>query len=323
MLVAGAGTEYAKAMRSTIVGLICLVVGLLGALGYSHYFGEGRELAELRSEVAKLQAELAKSNSDSKQAHSENEALAAQVVQLDNTKDDLKKKLAAAQSAGAPAPAAPANPFATPAMVGMMKARFAQQREQRLAMLKARLHLTPEQEAEVKAAMDEEGKLADDMAAKFMAGEKVDMKAAGDLRNMKSVDQALDTVLTPDQKTAYQQMKTDEKNSAAEMSASVEMNQVSPMLGLNDTQKDQVESALYQVQLQPPDPGAASNPVAVAEAREKAKEDALAKILTPDQLATYRQQAQSQLQMQQAMMQRFMPQAAGNAPAPAPATPSP
>ena len=56
------------------------------------------------------------------------------------------------------------------------------------------------------------------------------------------------------------------------------------------------------------------------DARAKAKEDALAKILTPEQLATYHQQAQSQLDVQKAMMQKFMPATAtAAAPAAAPA----
>jgi hypothetical protein len=151
------------------------------------------------------------------------------------------------------------------------------------------------------------------MAAKFMSGQKVDMAAAADLRNMKSVDQVLNDVLTPEQKTTYQQMQTEQKNSAAETAASYEMNQVSPLLGLSDGQKDQVETALYQVQLNTSDPNwiknnvgdTSSNPMAIQDAQEKAKEDALSKILTPDQMAAYHQQAESQMQSQHALMQQF------------------
>ena len=130
-------------------------------------------------------------------------------------------------------------------------------------------------------------------------------------------------ILTPEQKTGYQQMKTDEKNSSAEMSASIQMNQLTPLLQLNDSQKDQVVNALYQTQLDTQDPdwikknvsNVAGNPMAILDAQAKAKEDALAKILTSDQLATYHQQAQSQLNMQKAMMKSFMPAA--------PVTPTP
>ena len=68
-----------------------------------------------------------------------------------------------------------------------------------------------------------------------------------------------------------------------------------------------------------------SDPTAIFDAQAKAKEDALSKILTPEQLAAYHQQAQSQLDMQKAMMQKFMPQAgtAGAANNVAPASPAP
>jgi hypothetical protein len=83
---------------------------------------------------------------------------------------------------------------------------------------------------------------------------------------------------------------------------------------LNDTQKDQVYSALAQAQLNTQDPNwikanvsNPSNPTVLLEAQAQAKEDALAKILTPDQLATYHQQAQAQLDMQKSIMQNFSP----------------
>jgi hypothetical protein len=186
----------------------------------------------------------------------------------------------------------------------------------------------------VKAAMDEEAKRAEEMTAKMFSGAKVDPQAmAAEYKDVKSVDQTLNDILAPDQKTAYQQMKTDQKNSATEMMVSVEMNQISPLLQLSDSQKDQVYSALAQVQSDAQDPtwiknnASPSNPLAMLDAQAKAKEDALAKILTPDQLAAYHQQAQSKLDMQKSMMQKFMPQPAAttaptSAPAPAAASPS-
>jgi len=199
---------------------------------------------------------------------------------------------------------------------------MAQHYQEQLLLLKSRLHLTPEQEATLKVAMDNEGKRTEEMSSKMFGGGKIDPEAmAADFKNVKSVDQTLNDILSPDQKTEYQQMKTDQKNSAAEMMATVQMNQIAPLLQLNDAQKDQVYNALAQVQLDAQDPTwiknnvttSATNPLAILDAQAKAKEDALAKILTPDQLATYHQQAQSQLDAQKAMMQKFMPPATGAA----------
>ena len=291
--------------------LSCLAVGALGALGYSHYLGEGRQLAELRDELSAAKTSLAKVAQDSQQARSETDAMSAQIQQLTSTKEDLKKQLDELKSASpeATAPTAP-NP-----MAGMIKAQLAQMSDQKFLLLKSRLHLTPDQEAAVKAAMDADSKRGEEMASKMMSGGKIDPQAMSDLKNVKTVDQTLNDILTPDQKTAYQQMQTDQKNSSAETMASVEMNQMAPLLQLNDSQKDQVYSALAQVQSDSQDPAwiknnvptSPANPLAILDAQAKAKEDALAKILTPDQLAAYHQQAQSQLDMQKAMMQKLMP----------------
>jgi hypothetical protein len=204
-------------------------------------------------------------------------------------------------------------------MAGMMKAGMAQHYEEQLLMLESRLHLTPEQIAAVKAAMDAEGKRGEEMAAKMFSGGKIDPQAMADLKNFKSVDQTLKAILTPEQQTEYAQMQTDQKNSAAETMASVQMNQLAPLLQLSDSQKDQVYSALAQSQVDTQDPSwiknnvpnGATDPVAIMEAQAQAKEAALAKILSPDQLATYHQQAQSQLDMQKAIMQKFSPAGGG------------
>jgi hypothetical protein len=317
-------------MRSAIIGVLCLVAGLAGALAYSHYFGEGRQLAQVQVELATLQGEMAKTTVSSQQAHSENEVLAAQIVQLTNTKDDLKKQLEAAQGNGAPAaPSAFPNPFANPAMAGIVKDQMAHMNDEKFRMLMSRLHLTPEQAAKVKAAMDADSKRMEAVTAKVIAGQKIDPQSlAAEMKDVKTVDQTLEEIMTDDQKTAYKQMQADEKTSSAERIASSEMTQVAPLLQLSDTQKDQVESALYQVQLDSGNPDWIKNnagdlskdPLALQDAEEKAKEDALAKFLSPDQLATYRQQAQSQLQMQRTMMQKFMPQLQPGGAATAPAT---
>ena len=293
------------AMRSLLLSFSCLVIGALGALGYSHYFGEGKQLAD-------LQDELSAAKTNSQQAKSQTVAMSAQIQQLTSTKEDLKKQLNDLKGASPDTVAPPAsNPMA--GMDGMMKAGMAQHYEEQLLLLKSRLHLTPEQEALVKAAMDEESKRGEEMAAKMLYGGKIDPQAMADLKNIKTVDQTLDSILNPDQKTAYQQLQTDQKNSNAEMGATVEMNQLAPLLQLNDSQKDQVYSALAQAQLDMQDPNwikanaNTGDPAAIMDAQAKAKEDALAKILTPDQLATYHQQAQSQLDMQKAMMQKLMP----------------
>jgi hypothetical protein len=300
-------------MRSLFLAVSCLAVGVLGALGYSHFLGEGRQLAELQAQLNASNARLNQVTQASQQAKSETSAMSAQIEELTSSKADLQKQVDDLKSGASPDAPAPTNPMA--GMAGMMKAGMAHHVEEQLLLLEARLHLTPDQIAAVKAALEDESKRGEEMAAKMFSTGKIDPQAMADLKSQKSVDQTLDAILTPDQKTEYAQMKTDQKNSAAETMASVQMNELAPLLNLNDTQKDQVYSALAQEQIDTQDPNwikanvpdGATDPVAVMEAQAKAKEDALSKILTPDQLATYHQQAQSQLNMQETMIQKIMP----------------
>ena len=237
-------------MRSALLGLLGLAFGVLGALGYSHYLGEGKQLADVQDQLSKATANLTKATEDTKAAKQESDAMTAQIQQLSSTNEKLKQQVASAAQAPAPA-AAPANPFAN--MGGVIKEYMAKQSEAKLrSSLKA--PLSPEQEAAVKAAMDEQDKRSGEMTAKMFSGGKVDPQATADIKAHKSVDQTLDEILNPEQKTQYQQIKTDEKNSAAELMASVEMNQMAPSLQLNDTQKDQVYTALTQAQLDAQDP---------------------------------------------------------------------
>ena len=301
-------------MRNIVlVGLACLAVGILGALGYSHYLGEGKQLAALQDELGAAKASLTKAKQDSQQAKSETDAMSSQIQQLTSTKEEFKKQLDDLKSSATASTPAPTD--ASSSMSSLIKAQLTQMSDQKLLLLESRLHLTPDQIAAVKAAIDAESKKGEEMATKMMSGGKIDAQSMADLKNIKSVDQTLNEILTPDQKTAYEQMKTEQKSSTAETMASFEMNQMAPLLQLSETQKDQVGTALYQVQLDTQNPDwiknnattSSTNPTAILDAQAKAKEDALSKILSPEQLATYHQQAQSQLDAQKAMMQKFMP----------------
>lgn len=302
-------------MRGAIFGLVGLLAGALAALGYSHYLGEGQQLSDLQSQVAKLQSDLASAKSTSVLAKRENDALADQVQKLIASKSQLQKQ--ANDETNAPGLSFPVpQGFSSSDMTGMMKAQMAQMNDQKLRMLESRLRLTPDQVVKIKAAMDAESARAQAMGAKMFSGQKVDFQSmVKDAGQIKTVDQTLQDILTPDQKTAYQDLQNEQKKSQAETSASMEMNQVAPLLNLSESQKDQVESALYQLRIDSQDPkwiqqhssSTPGDPTAYLDTQEKAKEDALASILTPDQMASYKQQQESQLDMQKAMLKKFMP----------------
>jgi Spy/CpxP family protein refolding chaperone len=161
-------------------------------------------------------------------------------------------------------------------------------------LLQTRLHLTPDQAAKIKAAMDADAQAHRTlMQQAFRNNGQVDPAAAA---KADTLDQTLATVLTPEQQTAYQQVQADEEASRADMAATMQVDQMAPLLQLSDSQKDQVVQALYQVQASAPDPASLltnPNAASIVTAQAQATQAALAKVLTPDQMALYQQEAQA------------------------------
>jgi Spy/CpxP family protein refolding chaperone len=185
------------------------------------------------------------------------------------------------------------NPLTLAGMMrGMMRGGF--QNQQRLLLLQSRLNLTPDQAAAIKAAMDADAQTRRTlMQQMFRNNGKIDPTAAA---NANTLNQTLTSILTPQQQTAYQQVQADEQTSRADTAATTQVNQVAPLLQLSDSQKDQVFSALYQVQMSAPDPATLltnPNAASVMTAQAQATQDALAKVLTPAQMALYQQAGQT------------------------------
>ena len=284
-------------VRFAISVLVALMVGILGTLAYSNYLGDGQALANLQDNLNKTKADLAAAKHENNQAKTEKATLVAQMNQLRSAQNEAKNSAEAGN--------AQPNP-----MDAIFKATMKQQHEQELQILIKRLHLTPDQIAKLQAAYDEQDKDTEAMTSKMFSGGKMDPSV---MSKMMSTEQTLNNILTPDQKTAYQQVQAEQKSNSAETMASMELNQMAPGLQLSDSQKDQAYTALYQAQMDTQDPNWIKNnvnpsdPSAIMDAQAAAKDAALAKILTPDQMATYRQQELSQLAMQKSMMQSLSP----------------
>jgi RNA polymerase sigma factor (sigma-70 family) len=132
-------------------------------------------------------------------------------------------------------------------------------------------------------------------------------------------------VLTPDQLAAYPAYEQAEATTTAENSASSELTMISKDMELTQDQKDKVQAALYQYDLnqQSANPGkdAVSQARATGdyasvvrlqiETQQQALQDkikVLGDILTPDQLATYQQKQTEMIDMQSSAMNMFLPQ---------------
>jgi hypothetical protein len=283
-------------MKNIILGTLAgLAVGTLTALAYSHFLGDGKVLADLQAELDSANADLAKLKKDKQNLSKETTGVSDQVDELASSNAELRKQLDDLKNAPAPeATMQPLNPVTLAGLVAGMFRGGNFQAQQRMFLLKTRLKLTPDQEATVKAAMDADQKARRELGRQiFQQGGKIDPQAAA---NANTLDKTLAAVLTPAQQTAYQQVQNDEKVSRADTSATTQVNQVAPLLQLSDTQKDQVFNALYQVQLTAPEPSSLmTNPNAaqVIQTQAQATQAALAKVLTPDQMALYQQSGQT------------------------------
>jgi len=282
-------------MRNVILGTVAgLILGTVGALAYSHYFGDGQLLADLQAKLDAANASLAKATQDKKLLAKETSSISDQVDQLQAANEDLKHQLGNPSTPAAAATGPAVNPMTLADMMRSMFRGGGFQNQQRMFLLQNRLHLTPDQAAKVKAAMDADAQARRTlMQQAFRNNGKIDPTAAA---SANTLDETLATVLTPDQQTAYQQVQADEKTSRADTAATTQVNQVAPLLQLSDSQKDQVFSALYQVQMTAPDPTSLMtnpNAASVVTAQAQATQAALAKVLTPDQMALYQQEGQS------------------------------
>jgi hypothetical protein len=281
-------------MRNIILGAIAgLVLGSAVALAYSDYVADVK-LADLQAQLDAANEKLAKAAKDHKPAPPELTAATEQIDELQATNDDLKKQLAAAKSAPAVTQAPPAfNPMMLMGMMRGMRGGLGGG-PGRMLLLQTRLHLTADQTAKLRAAM-----AADDKARRA-AFEQRRQNGGGppnpqDFAKFNTFDQTLDSILTPDQKTAYQQVQADEQSSRAETAATIQVNTMAPLLQLTDAQKDQISSALYETQMSSPDPMTLMgnpNAATIMAQQAKAAQDALTKVLTPDQQTVYQQAAQ-------------------------------
>ena len=282
-------------MRNSILGAMAgLLVGTIGALAYSHFTSDSA-LADLQAKLDAANADLAKSIADKGLLAKEASGDSSQVDELQASNKELKTQLDAAK-AGTPVAAPPPaqiNPVMLAGMVMGMMRGGGMQPQQHLFLLQTRLKLTPDQNAKIKAALEADANSRRDaMRAMFRNGGKPDPNAPA--TNLNTLDKVLDETLTAQQKAQYLQVQADEKASRAEAAATVQISQMAPLLQFSDTQKEQVLNSLYTVQNSAPDPmSLIGNPDAMTAITKQAQatQDALAKVLTPDQLSLYQQQA--------------------------------
>lgn len=264
------------------------------------------QAADATNRVADLDGQLAKAEARTKRLEADNLKLATRVQEL------MKQ----AGTAGTK-PARPANPFAAmfggggdgdtnqfgAAMKGMMKAALEQQLEGKIAQMKTKLNLTPDQE---KSARDILGRIygrSQDMAAKMMKGELSADETAASAKDIGNPEAELKALLTPEQQAGYDEMQQEERTSNARLLANSELIQMQSTLGLDQAQQDKVFAVLYdQASAQLGGDPANADPIKSLDDLTQRKLDALKGVLTDDQFARYQKFQQQQQDMIKALM---------------------
>jgi DNA-binding MarR family transcriptional regulator len=160
--------------------------------------------------------------------------------------------------------------------------------KEKLAVLRKRVSLTPEQETKIAKAL-EYGQLK----FKISPPNVIPLKPTSD--DIKKMDEAVLASLTAVQQKEYEAFRAEERANVLEAVANRELSRLQSMTTLSPEQKDQAfavfsEIASREATLPVLDPAKEAEAIREAEkARWAARQEALSAILTPEQMAVYQQ----------------------------------
>ena len=160
--------------------------------------------------------------------------------------------------------------------------------KEKLAVLRKRLSLTPEQETTIAKAL-EWGK----PKMKIIPPDVIVTKATPE--DQKKMEDTITASLTADQQKEYESFRAEEKANALEAVANRELSRLQSMTNLSPEQKDQAFAAFSEIasresNLPVLEPGKDAEALQEARATRWAdRQEALSAILTPEQMAIYQQ----------------------------------
>lgn len=185
--------------------------------------------------------------------------------------------------------------------------------ESRLLALKTKLNLTPEQETAVRAAMEKANAerealrqasagLREEWAK--LSDEERDARHREEVAKFAAVDAAQEAEITAlmseEQLAAYEQYKSEQKQTEVENRANMQLGQLQSMLSLTEEQKDAAFQYFAQ-QAQTFDPreimAQGGDPREFFEEQQKAQLEAMRQILTPEQFELYSKQEEQRANM--------------------------
>ena len=292
------------------------------------------QLTKLRAEndrLSNLVAQAKDSQTMSKAQFNELLKLRGQTGQAQTAVQQLAKLKASVAQQNGTMPA-----FLTNAMAqGMAMAEKFKKKDAlaQVARMKDKLHLTDDQAQAISDLMVKHIEERSQLTLKAMPGWQMSGTLKGDTAYAPDNEEAeITALLNPDQLAAYPGYKQAEAITAAQNSANGEVSTMTGEMELTQAQQDQIQSALYQYNLNQASAGE-NTKAAMAQlraggniadfmglqlnAQKRTLEDKLkilGPILTPDQLNTYQQKQLDMMDMQASAMKMFLPPAT-NAPA--------
>jgi hypothetical protein len=271
-----------------------------------------RELSPLRPEVERLRktdvdrAELERLRRKDSQQQLELAQLrdrASRVQRSESEAAELKQELDRQKDSS------PGTNFLTGAMKGMIEQQLLGQ----LGRMKTKLNLTLDQEQAIREILLKQVERGTEMAQKLLSGKIKKEEMAELAKSDGNPKEQIKALLTPEQQAAYEEYQKEEAVGNARLAANAEMLQMQNVLGLTQEQQDKVFPVLYDHTLKQISGDSApkdGNVAAWFEGQIDRKVKALEGILTPEQLASYRQMQEQQAQM----FKTILP--AGNPPPP-------
>ena len=278
-----------------------LATTLAAALGAGIW--QAIQAARLRQQVQTLQQRQTTHASEFDQLQAERDRLASQIAQARTAQLLAQARpnpapVTVAATPAAPAPADDSSLSATTNIIGLnsVEAREKRAISTRVAHMKEMLHLSDDQARSINDLLTKASEASLRQSIAELTGRPAANQMTG--TDPASLDAQIKAQLTPDQLADFPAYQQAEKNETVYNSTRQEAGTIASEYDLTPDQQEQVHNALTQLAInqEASDSPATGNPADAATAMLNRKLQALAPILTPDQLANYREEQLGQIE---------------------------
>jgi len=307
---------------------------------------EARQASRLRADVQTLQQQQAPLAEQIQQLQRERDdatnklaLLAGENERLNRNSGELLKARANASAAQAQArelarlkstvgnqPGALAAFLTNQMAVGLSAAEKRQQKDAlaRLARMKPMLSLTEDQERAITNIMTKHIQHGTQVASDMLAGKLTLEQLQANARASGSEQEEIKALLTPEQLAAYPAYQQAEKTVATDNRAKSDASRIADDFNLSKEQQEQIHSLFHELYLRDATSGrneaaikaqvaqgnltdAANMETALRESQLQEKQKILEGVLSPEQLATYRQEQMAQIRQQAELAKKLFP----------------